>query len=147
MPQDTSHTLCECCTKSLTIRVVTPAHAPSPPPPSFPAGLVDLIHTLWLPLPPGVPHFFLGAAFGSSGFLMLAHTKGQPLDGLLHQLLGGCMVAVALLALAQASGTAAGRRGRRSYGLEAARSLAVIMEVGAGGCEPVGLAFNTGREQ
>jgi hypothetical protein len=87
--------------------------------------LVDLIHAFWVPLPQGIPQFFLSAAFGSSGFLMLAHTKGEPLDGLLHQLLGYCMVAVAVVVLVQG----ASLRGGQSYGLNAAKSLAVIMEV------------------
>lgn len=92
-----------------------------------PAGLVDLIHTFWVPLPQGIPQFFLSAAFGSSGYLMLAHTKGEPLDGLLHQLLGCCMVAVAVVVLVQG----ASPRGSQSYGLNAAKSLAIIMEVGS----------------
>lgn len=76
-----------------------------------------------VPLPLGVPHFFLSSAFGSSAFLMLAHTKGDPLDGLVHRLLGYCMTAVAVTVLAQ------GVVGRRSYGLDAAKSLALIMQV------------------
>jgi hypothetical protein len=67
----------------------------------------------------------LSSAFGSSAFLMLSHTKGQPLDALLHQLLGYCMAAAALAILAQ------GLMRWQSYVLDAARSLAVILEVRA----------------
>jgi hypothetical protein len=76
-----------------------------------------------VPLPLGVPHFFLSSAFGSSAFLMLSHTKAKPLDGLVHRLLGYCMAAVAVMVLAQ------GVVGRRSYGLNAAKSLALVMQV------------------
>lgn len=94
-------------------------------PPIMLSGLVDLIHTRVLPLPKGVPQFFLSAAFGSSAFLMLSHTKGEPLDALLHQLLGYCMAAAAVAVLVQGFVG----RGQGGFALNAGKSLAVIMEV------------------
>lgn len=80
----------------------------------------------------GMPHFFLSAAFGSSSFLMLSHSKADPLDALLHQLLGYCMAAVAAAVLAQGAVQAvqASKKGSsQAYALSAAKSLALIMEV------------------
>lgn len=75
-----------------------------------------------------MPHFFLSVAFGSSSFLMLSHSKGDPLDALLHQLLGYCMAAVAAAVLAQ--GAVQAKKGSsQAYALSAAKSLALVMEV------------------
>jgi hypothetical protein len=93
------------------LSIVSVSEVPPPPPPC--------------PHHAGLPHFFLSSAFGSSAFLMLSHTKGQPLDALLHQLLGYCMAAAALAILAQ------GLMRWQSYVPDAARSLAVILEVRA----------------
>jgi len=111
-------------------------------PPLMLSGLVDLIHTHCVPLPHGVPQFFLSAAFGTSAYLMLAHTKAEPLDALVHRLLGYCMAAVAVAVLAQAA-----IRGR-SFALNAAKSLALIMEVcvlGGGGHWQKSHSRHTGR--
>jgi hypothetical protein len=53
---------------------------------------------------------------------MLSHAKEEPLDGLLHRLLGLCMAAVAAAVMAHGVWP-------RNFALGAAKSLALLMEV------------------
>eukprot|EP00879_Flechtneria_rotunda_P026539 GHRR01028304.1.p1 GENE.GHRR01028304.1~~GHRR01028304.1.p1 ORF type:complete len:203 (+),score=66.65 GHRR01028304.1:453-1061(+) len=89
-------------------------------PPLVLSGMVDLLHH-YSPLPAGIPHGFLSLGFGTSAFLMLAHTKPEPLDGLVHQLLGLCMAGVSVTVLASGIWP-------RSFAVGAAKSLMLMME-------------------
>lgn len=90
-------------------------------PPIILSGLVDLIHAYWRPLPAPLPHASLSSAFSASAFLMLSHTKAEPLDGLVHHLLGLCMAAVAAAVMGDGVW-------RGSFAWGAAKSLALMME-------------------